>query len=58
MAIGNWELMHECFPKHSRMVTVRMKQEKETDKEGKKRGVSVERSKAGTKKKVPQPITS
>ena len=25
MAIGNEELMHECFPKHSRMGTVRMK---------------------------------
>ena len=58
MAIGNWELMHECFPKHSRMGTVRMKQEKETDKEGKKRGMSVERSKAGTKKKSRQPIAS
>ena len=35
MAIGNRELIHECFPKHSRMGTARMKQEKETD-EGKK----------------------
>ena len=25
MAIGNWELMHERFPKHSRMGTARMK---------------------------------
>ena len=25
MAIGNWELMHECFLKHSRMGTARMK---------------------------------
>ena len=25
MAIGNGELMHECFPKHSRMGTARMK---------------------------------
>ena len=25
MAIGNVELMHECFPKHSRMGTARMK---------------------------------
>ena len=25
MAIENWELMHECFPKHSRMGTARMK---------------------------------
>ena len=25
MAIGNGELMHECFPKHSRMGTARTK---------------------------------
>ena len=25
MAIGNEELMHECFPKHPRMGTVRLK---------------------------------
>ena len=25
MAIRNWELVHECFPKHSRMGTVRTK---------------------------------
>ena len=40
MAIGNVELMHECFPKHKSMGT-RMKQDKETE-EGKKRGVSME----------------
>ena len=51
--IGNGEFMHECFPKHSRMGTARMKKDKETDEEGKNRGVSTERSKAGTKKKVP-----
>ena len=44
MAIGNWEFMHECFPKHSRMGTARMKKDKETDEEGKKRGVNMERS--------------
>ena len=53
MAIGNGELLHECFPKHLRMGTARMKQDKETEEEGKKGGVSIERSKAGTKKKVP-----
>ena len=58
MAIGNGELMHECFHKHSRMKTARIKYDKETDKEGKKRGVSMERSKAGMKKKSRQPITS
>ena len=52
MAIGNGELVYECFPKHSRMGTARMKQDKETDEEGKKRGVSMARRKAGTKKKL------
>ena len=35
MAIGNVVLMHECFHKHSRMGTVRMKYGKEIDEEGK-----------------------
>ena len=47
MAMGN-ELMHECFPKHSRKGIAKMKQDKETEEEGKKWGVSMERSKAGT----------
>ena len=47
MAIGN-ELWHDCYPKHSRMGTARMKEDKETEEEGKERGVSMERSKAGT----------
>ena len=49
MAIGNGKFMHECFPKHSRMGTARMKYDKEKDEEGKKRGASMERSKAGKK---------
>ena len=45
------ELMHEYFPKHSHMRTARMKQDKETEEEeGKKWGMSMERSKAGIKK--------
>ena len=52
MARGNEELMHDCFPKHSLMGTARIKYEKETDEEVKKKGASMERSKAGTKKKV------
>ena len=51
MAIGNGELMYECFPKHLRMRTARLKQDNETDEEGKKKGVSMERSKVGTKEK-------
>ena len=50
MAIEHGELTHECFPKHSRMGTARTKQDKETD-DGNKRGVSMERSKAGTNKR-------
>ena len=43
MAIGNGELMHECFPKHSPMGTARMKEDNDTDEDGKKTGVSMER---------------
>ena len=54
MATGNVELVHACFPKHSRMGTARMNEDKETDEEGKKRCLSMERSKGGTKeKKIP-----
>ena len=49
--------MHERFPKHLRMGTARTKLDKETNEEGKKRGVSIERSNAGTKKKFRRPIT-
>ena len=53
MAIGKGELMHVCFPKHLRMGTARMKQDKETDEGGKEKGVSMEKGTAGTKKYVP-----
>ena len=49
--------MHECFPKHSRMGTARTKHDKETDEGGKKRGVNMEKSKAGTKKKCPDGLS-
>ena len=52
MATRNVELIHEWSPKHSRMETARKKQDKETDEEGKKRGVSMERRKAGTKENI------
>ena len=45
MAMGTGELMQECLPKHSRMGTARMKKYKETNEEGKERGVSMERRK-------------
>ena len=46
MAIGNVELMHECFPKHSRMGLNEIRQSEEKRE---KRGVSIE-SKAGRPK--------
>ena len=49
MAKGNMDLVQEYFPEHSRMGTARMKYDKETEEKGKKRGVSMERSKVGTK---------
>ena len=57
MAIGHGELMHKCFPKHSRMGTARTKLDKETDEDGKKRGLSMERSKAGTNKRSPDGLS-
>ena len=56
MAILNGELVHECFPKHSRMGTARTN-DKETDEDGKKRGLSMERSKAGTNKRSPDGLS-
>ena len=60
MAVGNGELMHDCFPKHSCMGTAKLKYDKETDEECKKRGVRPERSKESTKKikKSRRPITT
>ena len=51
MAIANGELMHECFPKHSRMGTAKTKSGKETDEEDKKRGVSNKEAKQARKKR-------
>ena len=53
MAIRNGELMHECFPKHLRMGTARLKLDNETKEEGKKRRINVERSTADTKERSP-----
>ena len=57
IAIGHGELTHECFPEHSRMGTARTKQDKATDEYGKKRDVSMERSKAGTNKGSPDDLS-
>ena len=40
MTVENVELMHECFPKHLRMGTARMKEDKDTEEEGHKRTVN------------------
>ena len=53
MARENVERMYECFPKHLRMGTARLKYEKETDEDGKKRGLSMKKSKTGTKERSP-----
>ena len=51
MAVGNGELMHKYFRKHSRMGTARLKYDNGKDEDGQKRGVSMEKSKAGTKER-------
>ena len=53
MATGNGELMHEYFPKHSRMGTARMNEDNETDEDDKKRG----KSKGGTKERRPDSLS-
>ena len=58
MAIGNVELMHKCFPKHSRMMrTARMKYDKETDEEGKKRGEFGKKQSGHEKKRSPDGLS-
>ena len=49
MTIGNEELLHECFPKHLRMGTARIKYDRKKE-EDKKRGVSMEGTYAYTNK--------
>ena len=49
MATGNEEPMHKCLQKHSGMGTAKMIADEETDEEGKNKGMSMERNKAGTK---------
>ena len=48
--------MHNCFPKYLNMGTARMKYANEIDEDGKKRDVSIETSKAGTKKRSPDSL--
>ena len=44
MAMGNGELMHECFPKHSRIGTARMKEDKKRAEERREYGKKVQRA--------------
>ena len=49
MAVRNVELLHECFPKHLRMGTTSMKEDKETEdketeEEGKQKIMDIERT--------------
>ena len=51
------ELMQECFPKLSRMGTARMKKDNETDEDTRKRGLSTEKTTAGTNKRSPDGLS-
>ena len=50
MATGNMKHLQECFPKHLRTGTARIKLDIDTEEESKKREVNMERSKVDTKK--------
>ena len=52
MAVEIRELVNECCPKHSRMITAIMKHDKETEEEYKKRRTSM-KNEQPWKKQVP-----
>ena len=52
MAIENEDCMNECSLKQLWMETVRMKQDNDTQEEGKKRRLNMGRSTVGTKNEV------
>ena len=52
MAIGNMELMRECFPKHLRIGTARTKSYKDTDEDGKREALVRKEAKRARKKEV------
>ena len=56
MATGNKELMHKCFKFLTNTRAWKEQKNLRQSEEGKKRGMSMERSKAGMKKKSQQPI--
>ena len=45
MDIEKVYFMHECFPKHFRMGTATIKEDKETEEEWKQKRVEIERKK-------------
>ena len=49
MALGNVGLVHECYPQHLHKGNAKMKVDKETEIEGKQRGVNIDRNKMGSK---------
>ena len=55
--IGNGELMQEYFPKHSRMETARMKQDKDTDEDTEVRREYGKKQRGHERKKSRRPIT-
>ena len=58
MAIRNEELVHQCFPKHLRKGTARLKKDKDTEEECKKSTANMEIITAGTRKKSQRPNCS
>ena len=56
MAIGNGELMRECFPKPSPMGTERMKEDYDTDEDGKKTR-EYGKTEASTKERSPDSLS-
>ena len=52
-----WATHSLCFPKHLRRETARMKQEKETEGDGKKRAMNIWKVLAGMKKIRPDGLT-
>ena len=51
------ELIHESSPEHLRIGTARLKSERETEEDGKRKRAKMERSKVGAKKINPDGLT-
>ena len=53
MAIGNVELMHECFPKHLHMLTARLQIRQLKQEEGERTLVNLKKTQWAVKKDDP-----